>query len=268
MYDHLKIKSKLIVSLKTQLGIVYALMLRNLRTRFFGHGFGYLISLLWPLAHILILIIIYTYMGRVVPYGESAILFFATGTIPFMIFSYLSRFMMLSVILSKPLLAFPKVKVIDVLLSSAILEVLSSFTVIIILVIIGIILDINFWPRNIVETFCAMGASVTIGVGFGILNGVIAMAFPFWAVIYILITILLWVTSGVVFVASNLPENVKEFAVYHPTLLIVEWVRSSYYDGYGDQLLDRVYVIKFGLTLIFGGFLLERLMRGYLMTAK
>lgn len=258
----------LMLSLKRQARVVYALMLRNVRTRFFGHGLGYLVAISWPLVHISIIILLYSYMGRLAPYGESSIVFFATGTIPFMIFSYLSRFMMLSVMATKPLLAFPDVKVIDVLISGAVLEVLSSFTVVIILIACASLLDINFWPRDIVEAYSALGASIMLGIGFGILNGVIALALPLWSTVYVLLTILLWVTSGVVFVTSSLPESLRNIASYYPTLLIVEWSRSAYYDGYGDQILDKYYVIYFALTLIFIGLLLERVVRGYLSSNR
>ena len=102
--------------------VIHALMLRNIRTRFFGHGFGYFIAVGWPLTHIIALILLFEFSGRISPYGESSVLFVATGAIPFMIFSYLSRFMMLSVLSAKPLLAFPEVSLLDVLISGALVE--------------------------------------------------------------------------------------------------------------------------------------------------
>lgn len=264
MYDKFNYLLILKIALKNQYHVIFALMLRNIRTRYFGHGLGYLIAILWPLAHVIIIIIIYSYTGRVVPYGESSVVFFATGTIPFMVFSYLSRFMMLSVIAARPLLSFPAVKVIDVLISGAILEVISSFAIVIILILFAMMFDINFWPRDIVDACCALGASVIIGVGFGLFNGVIALALPLWATIYVLLTIFLWITSGVIFVASSLPEQLRIIASYYPTLLIVEWMRSAYYEGYGDQLLSREYVIYFGIFLIFMGLLIEKSMRVFL----
>lgn len=244
---------------------VFALMLRNVRTRFFGHGLGYLIAIGWPIAHILILILIFSYSGRVAPYGESAVLFIATGTVPYMVFSYLSRFMMLSTITTKPLVVFPDVKILDVLFSSAILEVLTSCLVVIILLILALISGVDFWPRDLVDASLALLASVLLGIGFGLFNGVIAFAIPFWHTVYALINILLWLSSGVAFVASNLPDKLRVIACYLPTLQIVEWMRTSYYDDYSIQILDRAYAIKFAVITILGGLLLERAMRGYLM---
>src|SRR5271154_1627922 len=80
--------------------VLLALMLRNVRTRFFGNGLGYLVAIAWPLSHILIIVAIFTLSGRAAPYGDSVSLFIATGVVPFQTFSYLSRFMMLFVISS------------------------------------------------------------------------------------------------------------------------------------------------------------------------
>jgi capsular polysaccharide transport system permease protein len=263
--DYLKSLHK---SFTQQWRVMYALILRNIRTRFFGHGLGYLIAVAWPIVHSVVVISVFVISGRVAPFGESAILFVATGAIPFMIFSYLSRFMMLSTLSARPLLAFPEVKVLDILLSSALLEILTSLLVVIIMVIIAMIIDVDFWPREPLDAFFAICVSVLMGFGFGLFNGVIALAFPMWATIYVLFIIVFWVSSGVLFVTSTLPEPLRLAASYHPTLLIVEWMRSAYYDGYGNQILDRGYVLKFALVMVFGGFLLERGMRGYLSSNK
>jgi capsular polysaccharide transport system permease protein len=45
-------------------------------------------------------------------------------------------------------------------------------------------------------------------------------------------------------------------------------MRSAYYDGYGEHLLSRPYIIGFALVSLFLGLLLERLMRGYLLQAR
>ncbi len=56
-----------------------AVILRDMRTRFFNHGLGFLIVSLWPLAHMLILLMIYSLTGRRTPFGDSLYVFFALG---------------------------------------------------------------------------------------------------------------------------------------------------------------------------------------------
>ena len=118
--------------------VLYALMLRDVRTRFFGSALGFLVTIAWPLVHIVALLMINAWAARVPPYGESAALFIATGVVPFMAFSYVSRFTLMGMLLNKPLLTLPIINVTDILFARVILEILSS-------VIVVIILGISFW---------------------------------------------------------------------------------------------------------------------------
>jgi len=248
--------------------VLSALMLRNVRTRFFGHGLGYLMYIAWPLSHILIIVAMFVVAGRTAPYGDSVALFIATGALPFMIFSYLSRFMMISVFMTRPLLAFPEVKIFDVLLASALLETLAGCCVTITLIVIGWFAGIDVMPTDIVQASYALGAALLLGLGFGLLNGVIALAFPFWITIYSLSIIAFWMSAGIFFVPDALPETFRNALAWHPVLQTTEWMRSAYYEGYGGLVLDRSYTISVGLGALFLGLLLERAMRGHLLALK
>ena len=108
-------------------------MLRNIRTRFFAHGLGFIVSIGWPFVHIVVLLLINAFLERAPPYGDSMVMFFVTGLVPFMAFNYMSRFIMVTALHTRPLLAFPAVKIIDILLAGAILEILSSCCMVIVL---------------------------------------------------------------------------------------------------------------------------------------
>jgi capsular polysaccharide transport system permease protein len=248
--------------------VLFALMLRNMRSRFFGNGLGYLIAIGWPTVHILLLVAIFSGSGRAPPIGESMVQFIVTGSIAFWTFSYLSRFMMFSVIMTRPLFGFPEVKVLDVMLSAAIQEILSSCCVVLIFIGLAWLFDVEWMPHDVVGAFSALGGAILLGVGFGLLNGVMALGMPFWPTIYALLTIALWGTSGVLFVPDALPEPIRTWAAYHPILQSVEWMRSAYYPGFGDEILDRAYVIKWGVGSVFLGLVIERGIRGHLLALK
>jgi capsular polysaccharide transport system permease protein len=248
--------------------VLFALMLRNIRTRFFGNGLGYLVGVGWPLIHILVIVSFFSFAGRAAPYGDSTVLFIATGALPFMTFSYLARFMMLSVMRNRPLLAFPEVRVLDILFASAMLEIFAASLVTIALIIIAWFFGVDTMPRDIVQAASAFGAAILLGLGFGLLNGVIALAIPAWFTAYALVNIVLWLTAGVLFVPDALPDVLREVLAYHPVLQVIEWTRSAYYEGYGDLVLNRAYPISFGIAMVFLGLLLERLMRGHLLAVR
>jgi capsular polysaccharide transport system permease protein len=248
--------------------VLLAVMLRNIRTRFFGNGLGYLVGIAWPLSHILILVGIFAFSGRAAPFGDSRVLFVATGVVPFMAFSYLARFTMLSVMRAKPLLAFPEVRILDVLMATALLEVLAASCVTMVLIIIAWFAAIDVAPKDIVEATYAFGSALLIGLGFGLVNGVIVLATPTWYTGFALINVLMWFSAGVFYVPDALPGPIRDALAYQPMLQVIEWMRSAYYEDYGSLLLDRRYVIGFGLLMVFLGLLLERAMRGHLLAHR
>jgi capsular polysaccharide transport system permease protein len=250
--------------IKLQWRVIVALMLRDIKTRF-GNEFGFILAIAWPLSHILILLLINTAMGRIAPYGDSAALWFATGIVPFMSFSYTARFIMLGIVLNRPLLVFPRVKITDILFSRALVEVLNAGAVILVLILIFWFLGIDFMPIDIVQACSALVASILLGLGVGVINGIIAAALPMWITGYALLNIILWISSGVFFVADSLPEIIRVPLSFHPVLQAIEWMRSAYYEGYGANVLDRRYLISFALVCLCFGLLSERLVRGKLL---
>ena len=202
------------------------------------------------------------FRGRATPYGDSTALFLATGVVPFLTFSYVTRMMMILLVQKRPLLAFPEVKVLDMLFASALLEIMSSFCLVLCVLIIAWFVGIDAMPRNIIQASYALGAAILLGLGFGLFNGVIALAFPAWFTGFTLLTIVLYITSGIYFVPDALPAIARDALAYQPTVQLVEWMRAAYYDGYGGLVLDRGYVIGFGVVTLFLGLLLERAMRG------
>lgn len=251
--------------LAIQLNVLNALMLRDIRTRMFGSAFGFLFVIAWPLSHILILVFLYSALNRIAPFGDSMPLWVATGAVPFMVFSYMSRFMALSVVQNRPLLYFPIISVTDILFARAIVEILSA-SLVIIFVIIALVADgVDVMPSDLSGALAAILASALLGLGAGVLNGVIVAFAPAWATGYSLAIVALWMTSGIMFVPSAMPEEIQKLLIFHPVLHTIEWLRSGYYEGYNSSLLIKWYPVAFGGALLFIGLLAERAFRGKIL---
>lgn len=248
-----------------QARIIWAVILRDIRTRFFGHGLGYLVAIAWPLAHILILLIVYQFIGRTAPYGTSMSLFFATGLAPFMSFSYMSRFISMSLMINRPLLQLPAVKVTDLIFGRAILEVLASCCMVILLLGILYVMDVDVVPRDLTQAFAAFGSALLLGVGFGVVNAILVVAIPGWFLAWILVLIILYLSSGILFVADSMPSNLRYLASFNPAFHAVEWMRLAYYEGYTASALDKGYILAWGCGTLAVGLLVERLIRGRLL---
>jgi capsular polysaccharide transport system permease protein len=252
-------------ALRDSLRVMWAIILRDLRTRFFNHGLGFLIAIAFPLVHILVLLGIYGALGRPAPYGDSTAVFFGTALAPFMTWNYMSRFVMYSLIMNRPLLAFPAVKILDIVFGRAALEMMAACCMVTVLVSIALIAGEDIMPHDVVEAAAAMGAALLLGLGFGLLSALISLALVSWTIIYTLIVISFYLLSGIVFLPHALPQELREPLSWIPTLHLVEWMRVAFFDGYPDDMLDRGYVLSWGAGSLLAGLALERAIRGRLL---
>jgi capsular polysaccharide transport system permease protein len=240
---------------ESYLHVLHALMLRDMRTRFGASLWGYGMVVLWPCVHVFLLIAIYTFQKLPAPLGDNRALFFATGAVPVLVFQYISREVMKAVIMNRPLTYYPQVKLFDVIFARILVEIVTGFLAM--LVVVGVLLCIGTNPVP-ADPFVAMSCYLTaivLGVGVGTINVAIIGFFPGWLLGYALLSILLYISSGVMFLPSYLPEKIYYWMKYNPVLQLAEWMRAAYYPYVGLQI-DYLYIIMFGLTSISVGLLI------------
>ncbi|PPD14886.1 MAG: hypothetical protein CTY25_08820 [Methylobacterium sp.] len=248
-------------TLKALWRVIFALMLRDIRTRW-GSTPAYVITFLFPLVHILALVGIWVAVGRLSPYGESNILWFSVSMIPFITFSYVSRFLIIHMIHNKVVLGFPIFKITDIIFSGLILEVFN-ITVVVFILCAGLwYIGVDFYPADIRQAAFAMGTALLMGLGAGIFNALIGLMLPMWVTGYFLMIILIWMTSGVLFIPSAMPQQIVDLLYFQPVVHLVEWMREAYYPGYNSPVLDKQFVIGYSLLLITMGLAIERFARG------
>jgi len=252
-------------ALRQKRNVMGAVILRDMRTRFFNHGVGFLVQSLWPLVHMLVIIFINTASGRAAPYGESPLIFFGVGIIPTLTFIYISRFMSLSIALNKNMLSFPIVKVTDILFGRAFLEIIAGFFTVFLMWLIFVSLGLRPYPVDPAQAVLAYLSTILLAVGVGTVAGVITSFAPMFATAYGLSGIIFYLASGCLFVTPSFPDQIAIPLSYNPVAQCVEWMRTAYFENYSDRLVDKEYLVAFGLISLFGGLLSERLLRRILM---
>jgi capsular polysaccharide transport system permease protein len=245
--------------------VMGAVILRDMRTRFFDHGLGFLVVILWPLAHLLVLISIYSLIGRASPYGDSLILFFATGLVPTLSFMYVSRMMVLSIVQNRPMLSFPAIHISDILFGRAVLEILGSFLMSATVLLIFWMWGEEIEPYRIADAVGALCATLFFAIGMGLLFGLIAALNPAVALGYTLLVVLVYLLSGTLFVPANLPEQIKDVLAWNPVLHGVEWMRTAYFLDYPTSVLSRSYLVISAAFVTLLALVCERYLRPYFM---
>ncbi|MGU3363113.1 ABC transporter permease [Methylobacterium sp. M6A4_1b] len=251
-------------SLEVYAHVIRALMLRDMRTRFGGTYWGYALVVLWPIAHIFLIVAIMHFRQVPSPMGNDPILFVATGAVPALVFQYTSREAMKAILVNRPLMYYPQVKAFDIMVARFLVEAVKGFQGL--LLIISIFLALGIDPTPVDPWMAVTGylMALILGLGVGAINMGITMVFPGWLWGSILITILIYLTAGVFFLPHMMPEELYSLMKWNPIVQIIEWVRLAYNPQLG-AVLDYNYVLGCSFGSFWLGLVMERIVvRRYL----
>ena len=248
-------------AVKAQLQVLHALILHDIKSRFFGNGLGYILTILWPTVHMVAIMGIFVLGGRPVPYGQSAMLYAATGVLPYIAWNYISRFMSLSMTMNKGFLGYPVIKPLYMMHARLILECNTIFIITVGTIAVLTLCQAPVMPLDPGQAALGLLSAVALGVGFGYLVSVFCLIHHFFNIVYVLILIVFWITAGLAINPEAMPDQIGYYLSWNPLLHSIEWIRSAYFNDFPAHLLDKGYVLKVaGITFVLG-LILERLLR-------
>jgi len=245
---------------------IRAILLRDIKLRAGPYYTGFLMILLMPLVHLLIVVMLFHIFGRLAPQGTDQVVYFGLSILPFVIYTYLSRQIVMALAENRPLLYFNRVKICDILLARGILEATGSVVVFIILVCILTVYSTDFSPRDWPGIVFAVAATIYFSFSFGVSNALIARVLPVWYLLFNLSIPVFWLSSGIIFFPTAIPDPYDRWLALNPLLQCVEWIRYAYYEDYPDKLLNIPYLITFATACLAVSLIAERLARRMLLS--
>ena len=228
-------------------------------TRYGRSSGGYVWALAEPLGGILLLSFAFAMALRSPPLGDSFMLFYATGIIPFNIFNSMARGVAQSVSSNRGLLNYPVVSLLDAVVAKVLLNFVTILVVAIVL-LSGIILGGGLYVTvDLGSAALALVMAAAFGVGIGMVNCVLFGFFPTWKNVWSVLTRPLFLVSGIFFIVEVAPPKLREFLLYNPIAHAIAMMRTGFYGTYDPQYISLVYVFGVALGLILlGGYLLRR----------
>lgn len=233
-----------------------ALMLREMATTYGKSPGGYIWAILEPVAGIAVLTYAFSFLFAKPPLGTSFELFYATGTLPFFMFTTITNRVSTALLFSKPLLAYPAVTYVDALIARFLVNLFTELFVFYI-VMVGILALYD--TRAVVDVpHIALSLTLTalFGLGVGTMNAYLFLRWHVWHVVWSIISRPLFIISGAFFMFDRLPAMLKEWLWFNPLIQIVGVMRRGFYPTYDDQYVSILYVIGVSLALILAGLFL------------
>ena len=235
---------------------IAALVLREIATTYGRSPGGYVWAVLEPVGAIALLSLVFSLALRAPSLGDNFPLFYATGYMPFVLYTGLSSKIAQSIRYSRALLAYPAVTFADAIAARFILN-LATQAMVFCLVIGGIaaVYDLRL-TVDLPTALLAFGLAAALGVGVGALNCFLSAIVPIWDNVWTIAMRPLFLISGVFFLYEDLPRSFREIIWWNPLFHITGLMRSAFYPTYDAAYVSVPFVAGVAVLCLFFGILL------------
>ena len=237
----------------------FALSLREMSTTYGASPGGYLWAVLEPAAGIALLTTVFSLGFQAPSLGTNFPIFYATGMIPFLMFTEVSGKTALALLFSKQLLAYPRVTFLDAILARFI--VASITQILVAYLLLGGIWWV-FHTRTVPDLpviALALGLTCFLALGVGVLNAFLFTIFPIWQRSWSILTRPLFIISGVFFTFDSVPHPYQDWLWFNPICHLIGLLRRGFYPSYDAPYVSFPYILGVGLgSLTLGLIFLRR----------
>lgn len=231
----------------------YALILRELQTMFWSRRFGAFWVLAEPMATLLVMVTLFSYMRGQGMSGLPFALWLTVGIVSFTLMRGIIFSLMAAVSANQSLFTYRQVKPFDTYIARTIVQVFTNISVYVILVLGMVFLfhyDIPIYkPIQMIATLAVM---VVLGFAAGVLFSLLTHAFPNLSPIIRLMFLPLYFTSGVLFPVSWVPQPYYDWLLWNPFLNLIDMFRQYSFEQYTPMVgVTLDYPLKFTLVVLF-----------------
>jgi ABC-type polysaccharide/polyol phosphate export permease len=250
-----------VVTLASPLDRWAALVVRERKTRFSGGALSSLWAFVTPVGWIVIVVLAFQYLGRAVPIHAPMALFVASGILPYAVFRQTISSLMRAVIANRYLSYIQPVGPADILIASALLELLNTI-VLAVLLFGGMLLVLSApLPADPLRVMLGLALAWALGAGFGHL----AASLGQWSdtlsrAIPLALRPLFWL-SGVFFTATELGGQAQAALWWNPLFHAIEILREGFFLGYVSPISDAWYPLAVALGCYLGAVPVGRFLR-------
>lgn len=245
-------------SLKIQLRVIYALLMREVITRYGRHNLGFAWLFVEPMVFTLGVTALW-YITRSAHGGQLPIVPFAViGYSTVLLWRNTSGRTTHAIDANIGLLYHKNVKVLDVFLARMILEIAGATISFLVLsmsfVLIGVMELPDDFLRMVYGWLLLAWFAIALGLTIGSLFQISEVIDRFWHTA----TYLLFPLSGAAFFVSWLPKNFQSIVLWIPMVHSSEMIKHGYYGGVIQTFEDPIYMIWCNMLLSFLGMFLVR----------
>lgn len=252
--------------LRDALNLIWTLFQQSFTPRNRRESFKLLWTFAEPAGQLLVLIAVFTLIGRLARYGESFALFLMTGVIVLTTFTQTAVQVRSAVQSLASANRLAPIGPFHEALARLVFQMMVGVsTTVILAAAIAAVDHVETMPRHIPRVAAAFLAIGLLGFGVGLIRGWALTFMPVLDRVYTILSRVLLFVSGVFYVPSFMPPQIRDWLALNPVLHGVELMRLGFYDQYPTIVFSPAYLLGSGLATTALGMMLVWRNRARLM---
>jgi capsular polysaccharide transport system permease protein len=252
-------KASIIGGLRIQARVIYALLLREVITRYGRHGIGVLWVFFEPMLFTLGIAALWYAINLHSIVNIPVIAFAVTGYSSVLIWRTATNRCAKAIEPNRGLLYHRNVKVIDLFITRVLLELVGGTASFVLLTLIFSSLGIMSLPVDLLTVIGGWILLSWLALALGLIVGALSERSDTFERIWQVVNYLIFPVSGAIYMVDWLPSKLQELVLWMPMVHGVEMVRHGFWGDTVRTYEDPMYFVTCNLVLTLLGLLLVRL---------
>lgn len=215
-------------SWEIQRAVLFALIVRELRTRVGPRWIGIVWTLVEPLIQVLLMVAVFGSARSMGSPNMDFPVFLVSGMLPFFLFRSLAQRLTEAIDTNRALFSYRQVKPIDTVVARGLFEGVLWLNVLVMSIVCLLWLDMDALPQQPLELCGIILIAAGLGFGLGLLMAVVTHELPRVRSLVRMAYFPLYFCSGVLFSVSNIPQPYQGWLLWNPLLHVVELARNAF----------------------------------------
>lgn len=216
-------------SWRVQADALGALVMREIITRYGRHNLGFLWLFVEPMLFTLGIATLWSVLGHIRPTGFTVVEFAVTGYSSVLLWRNCANRCVQAVEPNLSLLYHRNVRLLDIFMARALLEVAAASASFLLLTVVFVALGMMQWPRDLLQVLGGWVLLAWFGMGLGTLLGALAACWEVLERFWHPMAYLLFPLSGAMYLVDWLPAQGMALAPLMPMVNALEMLRGGWF---------------------------------------
>ncbi|OCG39692.1 ABC transporter permease [Gilliamella sp. Bif1-4] len=258
-------KTSFMRSLKIQINVLNALILREIITRYGRNNIGFLWLFVEPMSLTLLISLMWFFFKINSVSNLNIIAFVLTGYPMVMMWRNASSRAKGSVAANKALLYHRNIKILDLVYARVFLEVIGASAAQVFVISIFIFAGLIAIPYDPFYMLCAWGLMCWFSLGLGLIIFVLSAKYGAFDKMWGTLSFILMPLSGAFFWVDTFPHEIQKLLLYIPPINGTEMFRAGYFGPSTITHQNVSYLIFCNIVLLFVGLTMVKINENYIL---